>query len=54
MALCKEGFSEQWIATQINMSQGAIHLIKKGHVKKPRDDTAEKLEKLYFQLVATQ
>jgi hypothetical protein len=52
--LCNEGFSEQFIATHANMSQGAIHLIKKGFVKNPRVDTAEKIQKLYFQLVANQ
>ena len=52
--LCKKGFSEQWIATEANMSQGAIHLIKKGYVKNPRMDTAEKLQNLYLKLVAKQ
>lgn len=50
-ALCIKGFSEQWIADKANISQGSVHKIKKGSIRHPRIDTAQKLETLYLQVM---
>ena len=49
--LYNKGFSEQWIASNSELSQGSIHKIKHGHIKNPRIDTANKLAKLYFKVM---
>lgn len=49
--LCRQGYSEYWIANEAKMTQGSVNKIKRGQIRNPRVDTAEKLANVYLSVV---